>query len=236
VGEARLMERMDECFADYDALASGDRALIHEVLREIVRGQSLDLVRFGAASAAAPVALRNADELHDYTYAVAGCVGEFWTRLCSAHMPRYSDLALEELCALGRRYGMGLQLVNILRDAPADYRTGRCYLPADELPATLLHDAKAARATFDRWARVAREHLEQGRQYTSALRSARVRFACFVPWKLAHATLALLEKEPPLESETRVRVPRSAVHAAVVSGIFAAFSDLPLNRTCRLTK
>ena len=35
----------------------------------------------------------------------------------------------------GSRYGQGLQLINILRDAGTDLRHGRCYLPADELQA-----------------------------------------------------------------------------------------------------
>ena len=37
------------------------------------------------------------------------------------------------MLALGRRFGQGLQMVNILRDLPDDLAQGRCYLPADLL-------------------------------------------------------------------------------------------------------
>ncbi len=33
----------------------------------------------------------------------------------------------------GKRYGKGLQLINILRDAGSDLRAGRCYFPNEEL-------------------------------------------------------------------------------------------------------
>ena len=32
------------------------------------------------------VALETPSELDDYTYRVAGCVGEFWTRICRIHL------------------------------------------------------------------------------------------------------------------------------------------------------
>lgn len=58
---------------------------------------------------------------------------------------------------LAASFGKALQLVNILRDMPADLRAGRCYLPADELqaagadPATILDDPSAAQPVFDAW-------------------------------------------------------------------------------------
>src|SRR5207249_8227176 len=81
------------------------------------------------------VALANAAELDEYTYLVAGCVGEFWTRICFRRVPRFARLEFDTMKSLGRSFGQGLQLVNILRDLPADLRAGRCYLPADELAA-----------------------------------------------------------------------------------------------------
>jgi len=72
-------------------------------------------------------------DLDDYTYRVAGCVGEFWTKMCRAHVFPTRRLDDAELLRDGVRFGKGLQLVNILRDLPRDLKQGRCYLPLERL-------------------------------------------------------------------------------------------------------
>jgi len=64
-----------------------------------------------------------------------GCVGEFWTRICRAHLFPTAVLDDAFLLSNGVRFGKGLQLVNILRDLPVDLRHGRCYLPSVDLQA-----------------------------------------------------------------------------------------------------
>ena len=59
------------------------------------RAAGKDHPRPGARSVAVPGSRNHsraatAAELDEYTYLVAGCVGEFWTRVCAAHLPRYS--------------------------------------------------------------------------------------------------------------------------------------------------
>ena len=99
----------------------------------ITGGQELDLERFAGASAENIIALKSAIELDDYTYRVAGCVGEFWTQMCRAHLFPHAELEDAQLFGDSIRFGKGLQLVNILRDLPADLHKGRCYLPSLEL-------------------------------------------------------------------------------------------------------
>ena len=115
-GERDLIARLDGCLAWLATLNEFDRREIASVMEKIIRGQTLDLERF--PKTAGLRALGTAAELEDYTYLVAGCVGEFWTRVCFHHMPRYSNIAESELSGLGRSFGKGLQLVNILRDVP----------------------------------------------------------------------------------------------------------------------
>ena len=74
------------------------------MLRHITRGQALDVERFGQASGVR--ALANADELNEYTWLVAGCVGEFWTALCARHLPGFARLDTARMNALGRRYAI----------------------------------------------------------------------------------------------------------------------------------
>jgi farnesyl-diphosphate farnesyltransferase len=116
---------------------------------------------------------------------------------------------------LAAEFGKALQLVNILRDLPADLRTGRSYLPA-EAPA------------FSHWHARALELLASGRTYICSLRPARVRAGCFLPWELARQTLALLAEKPPLETPERVKISRAAVRGVMLRAIVAAFSNAPL--------
>ena len=124
-----------------------------------------------------PIALQTNAELDDYTYRVAGCVGEFWTKICRAHLFPEARLDDAQLLANGIRFGKGLQLVNILRDLPADLRKGRCYLPAEKLdeaglqPAGLLSPANEAKflPLYHRYLDAAESHLAAGWAYTNSL-------------------------------------------------------------------
>lgn len=101
--------------------------LVRQVLASIVEGQAWDLMYFEShAAVSCP------EQLEHYTYMVAGCVGS-WTRLgLLAQGPGFSTQPEEQLLRWGRHYGMGLQLVNILRDREEDLARGRSYLPAPD--------------------------------------------------------------------------------------------------------
>src|SRR6185295_2403632 len=98
-------------------------------------GMVFDLARFPGEDAAGLAALDTLEELDHYTYLVAGCVGPFWTAVHVAHRPRRGGWDLATMSAAGVRFGKALQMTNVLRDAAADVRAGRCYLPARELAA-----------------------------------------------------------------------------------------------------
>jgi farnesyl-diphosphate farnesyltransferase len=231
-GECTLIACLDDCLTWLGSLEQKNRGEIVGVLEKIIRGQTLDLQRFGDGHHV--IALQSAAELEEYTYLVAGCVGEFWTRLCLHHLPNCANLGLADLRRLGANFGKGLQLVNILRDLPADLRNGRCYLPEPELraagtsPAPLSHDPTKAQPVFDRWLKQAAAYLDDGFRYITALRSPRLRAGCFLPWYLGMKTLELMEKNPPLASGEKVKVSRSTVRKALALSAPVAFSDSAL--------
>jgi farnesyl-diphosphate farnesyltransferase len=236
-GERELIQRLDGCLHWLASLPPADRDEIRDVMRKIIHGQTLDLQRFPAVADGGMtiVALETAAGLEEYTYLVAGCVGEFWTRISFLHLPAYSEMEAPELCETGRDYGKALQLVNILRDLPADLREGRCYLPMDELraagvdPQVLATRPGEAQPVFDRWMDRADELLKSGGMYIRVIRPARVRVACYLPWFLAVQTLKLLRSRSPLTSPERVKVPRSTVRAALMRAPVVAFSNRPLS-------
>lgn len=219
--ERVLLLRIEEAVAALEALPGLERGLVRDVLRTITSGQVLDVQRFAGAGQEAIRALATDVELDDYTYRVAGCVGEFWTDLCRLRLFPRARLDDEGLRRDGVRFGRGLQLVNILRDLPRDLRQGRCYLPADGLaalglaPADLLDPAHEARVRplYDRWLARAEEHLAVGWRYTLSLpwRQPRVRLACALPVLLGLRTLRLLRAANPLDPAVRLKVPRVEV-------------------------
>jgi farnesyl-diphosphate farnesyltransferase len=227
--EALLLEKCEASLALLLSLPPADAQIVREVLDKITSGQELDLRRFAGASARSLVALRTDEELDDYTYRVAGCVGEFWTKICRAHLFPAAPVDDAFLLANGVRFGKGLQLVNILRDVAADLRQGRCYLPAEPLaraglePANLLApDAEPRlRPLYHSYLDRAEAHLLAGWAYTNALprRCARVRLACAWPILIGRETLQRLRASNALDPEQRIKVSRREVRQLILRSL-----------------
>ena len=173
--ERLLLEKVEDSLALLQKLSPADLQRVRSVLDIIIGGQQLDLERFAGASAENIIALKSAVELDDYTYRVAGCVGEFWTQVCRAHLFPRAELEDAQLFGDSIRFGKGLQLVNILRDLPADLHKGRCYLPSLEvdqaglMPSVLLSPVNESRfrPLFHRYLDLAESHLQAGWNYTT---------------------------------------------------------------------
>jgi farnesyl-diphosphate farnesyltransferase len=227
-GERFLLLRIEEAISILNAFDDADQGRIRKVLDTITTGQALDLRRFGGKSTS-PRSLSTAEELDDYTYRVAGCVGEFWTQMCLAHLFKGAGLDEAALLRDGVRFGKGLQLVNILRDLPRDLRLGRCYLPQEELtahrlrPEDLLDAANEPRfwPIYERWLDKAQDHLAAGWDYTNTLpRSAiRIRLACAWPLLIGVRTLALLRTRPLLAATEPVKISRSELRRLMINSI-----------------
>lgn len=219
--ERALLEKSELILNQLGILTHDDQARMREVLATIISGQELDLQRFAGASASHLVSLASESELDDYTYRVAGCVGEFWTRMCRAHLFPWANLNDAALVQDGVRFGRGLQLVNILRDLPGDLRQGRCYIPQERLaeaglvPASLLDEANESgfRPIYNPLLDKAEALLRSGWSYTNTLPlwCVRLRLACAWPLLLGHETLQLLRLGNVLDSRHRLKVSRRRV-------------------------
>jgi farnesyl-diphosphate farnesyltransferase len=233
-GEKELIAAMPQILACYEALDMWEWKETSDLLASIIRGQSNDLETF--ADPGSIIALPDATALEDYIYLVAGCVGEWWTRLCFHHLPNYSRISEFELAPLSDAFGKSLQLVNILRDMPSDLASGRCYLPASELseirvtPDMLMERPFLAQPVYEHWQERTRALLEKARMYIISLRPRRLRMACYIPWRLAGKTLDLIEENRPLHSREKVKVPRSMVRKTMWESLSVAFSNKLLTR------
>jgi farnesyl-diphosphate farnesyltransferase len=229
--EQRLLHSLPDCLEWLEHVETADRNDIRIVLEKITCGQMFDLERFDlptdrfavANNPAEIRALQSAADLDEYTYLVAGCVGEFWTRLCFRHFRDFASLSQTEMLALGKRYGMALQLINVLRDAGSDLRAGRCYFPEEELSAAHLTAAQITseprrfHPIYRRWTEKAQGGLERGIQYSRAIRNRRVRAATVLPALIGARTLALLREAGADALHCRIKVSRSEVRRMISS-------------------
>ena len=217
--ERQLIESLPNCLEELARLSADDRDDIRTVLQKITRGQTLDIARFG--DMAQPRALATDFELHEYTYLVAGCVGEFWTRLCFRHIRNFSNLPEMEMAELGKRYGNGLQLINILRDAHSDLQAGRCYFPIQELegigidPSQILLEPSRFEFILEKWREEAQRGLIAGMGYVHAIRNPRIRGATALPALIGARTLSMLRAAGPTELYRTIKVPRHEVRAMI---------------------
>jgi farnesyl-diphosphate farnesyltransferase len=219
VGERKLLGSADVLLQELADQPANDRADTRALLAIITRGQRLDLTRWSGVI----TALATADQLREYTYFVAGCVGEFWTKLCFRKVSGFTARGETEMMELARKYGSGLQLVNILRDAGDDLRCGRCYFPEGELTKAGLSVAQVADAPaeflpiYQRWIMEARAGLDAGLEYSIAINPPRVRIATVLPALIGVRTLELLDESGLAALRERVKVPRAEVRKMMAS-------------------
>lgn len=233
--EKLLLEKIGSCLSDLQTFSAEDQKRIREVLAIIMGGQAMDLTRFApqvsSDGSMRIIALETAAELDDYTYRVAGCVGEFWTKICRAHLFPNAHLEMEEFRVNGVRFGKGLQLINILRDLPADLKRGRCYLPMDKLekfklmPSTLLSQVNESRfrPLFAEFLNKAESHLRAGWDYTNMLpfNQFRVRLACAWPILIGIKTIEKLRAASVIDLRQGVKISRPDVRRLIVKSVLA---------------
>jgi farnesyl-diphosphate farnesyltransferase len=231
--EERLLRQLPDCLGMLAQFSSDDHQYVSQLLGIIIGGQIFDLEQFPGESEHELVALTDADELDRYTYMVAGCVGEFWTKMCIAHLAALQNWNADRMCELGVRFGKGLQLVNVLRDIPKDLRIGRCYLPVSA-PRALLDPANydSIRDEYSKWLDRAVEHLEAGWEYTMQIPPSlwRLRLACIWPIWIGLKTIARLRTGNPLDPAHRIKISRGEVYGVMVRSFVIIRNDAALNR------
>ncbi len=200
-GEAHLLQEFDSCMAIFHGCEEAEQSLIREVLHTIITGQIWDLEYFEQCSS-----VQTNEELELYTYRVAGCVGEFWTKLSRLKLrDRFSVAPDKLLLDWGRHYGMALQLVNILRDRSEDEEKGRCYIPK----------------TDKDWFAQAISWFDEADLYSDSLIDRRLRFATTLPAQLGRRTLeAMLNSHEP---NTKIKITKKTVYSEMVKAIVMSF-------------
>jgi farnesyl-diphosphate farnesyltransferase len=231
--EKLLLEKAGDSLDAVQKFSESDQKLIRTVLVTIISGQELDLKRFAPKESAymQVIALESPRDLDDYTYRVAGCVGEFWSKLCRAHLFPGVRMDESQFMINAVRFGKGLQLTNILRDVPADYKKGRCYLPAEKLeqaklsPQTMLseiHEQKFL-PLFHEYLDKAEDNLRAGWEYTNTLPFSqfRLRLACAWPVLIGMKTIEKLRRARLIDLKQNLKIPRPEVKRIMFCSLLA---------------
>jgi len=145
------------------------------------------MTEFPAPSAAGPAveACTSLEDLERYCHAVAGTVGLLLSALFARELgAAWLDPTRAEK---GRRFGLGLQLTNILKDREGDGRRGITYVPAAWLSPEGGLTGDATRLLVGR----AVQHLDQAQLFLLSIPSTRPEMRLFCLWA-AHLALATL--------------------------------------------
>jgi Phytoene/squalene synthetase len=200
--EKVLLESLGAALTVLSQLSPSDRESVRDIVTTLTRGMEFDLSTFPDESSGRIVALREFSELDQYTYMVAGCAGEFWTKMTFVHVPGTFTGDPEIVLNRGVRFGKALQMTNVLRDCGKDLRIGRCYLPSAMLdrfglsPQDLLlpQTSLPARPLLFELVGKALDHFREAIDYTLSLPpfAVRLRLACLWPVLIGLETLLLL--------------------------------------------
>ena len=239
--ERELLARLADGFTLLDHMEPRDQCSIRNLVLTLTQGMQIDLTVFPGEGEGRVGALATRADLDRYTYFVAGCVGEFWTRVTTAHIPALRHWDVTAMATRGVQFGKGLQLTNIVRDVAHDLRLGRCYLPRVELaalgvrPEELLDPRMLGRVRplVKELLDLTLTYYREGWAYTLAIprRAWRLRLACAWPLLIGLATLALVSRsEQLLDPQVRVKVARTRVYAIVLRSLLTVWSDRALDR------
>ncbi len=181
-------------------------------------------------------ALERVADLDRYCWFVAGTVGHLLTELFRVHSPRIDATCHARLKARATDFGLGLQLVNIIKDVADDRVRGWSFVPRELCaesgftPEELLAPARRAEAdaVMRRLIAKARGHLDGALQYCLELPAAdyRLRLFCLAPLYFAIRTLARAEADPRLlDPAHKVKISRREVYRTLAAGFLVAPSN-----------
>lgn len=207
----------------FRALPDPARASLVRWVSEMARGMSLYTHR--APGADGIIALYTVADLERYCYFVAGTVGQLLTEL---FLDELGEEATPEI-ALALRvnaepFGMGLQLVNILKDLTDDRERRWSYIPRTACEARSGSVAELADPTRRAAAHtavaplfeIARKKLDDGLRYALAIppHHTGIRLFCLLPLWMAARTLVLAKGNDAMFTPGQpVKIPREEVES-----------------------
>ncbi|MBK1650663.1 squalene/phytoene synthase family protein [Halorhodospira halochloris] len=181
-----------------------------------------------------PAGLPDRAAFESYCYYVAGVVGEMLTDLFAMEVESIGERR-EEMMELGRRFGLGLQATNVIKDVWDDRQRGLCWLPRDvfaDVGCDLEPDEDwsadpAFRKGIVRMVAIGTEHMEAARTYIHNVPVSEPGIRRFCAWAatMSFATLRRIHKRPGFVSADQVKISRSQVRRLALWSNYGAERD-----------
>lgn len=205
---AHLLQNAAKVIAVFDGFPTATRAPIADCVREMISGMRLTPAATDGAAVRRLCA--NIDELERYCHYVAGVVGVMLTRLFDGALGPAVAFATPARIEQGRRFGLGLQLTNVLADQAADARRGKRYLPAGDITAVVQRAVSHFREALDYSLAVPHSH-------------GGIRAFCLLPLFFALRTLRAVVRHPKGAAD-RPKITRDEV-AEITTAVTTALAD-----------
>ena len=181
-----------------------------------------------------PAGLADREQFESYCYYVAGVVGEMLTDLFLLELDGL-DAGRPEMMDLGRRFGLGLQATNVIKDVWADRARGVCWLPRDVFadqgcdldPEADWSRDPGFRKGIERMVEIGTEHMEAARAYILRLPTTEPGVRRFCAWAatMSLATLREIRRRPEFTSGEQVKISRRQVRRLAGLTSYAAERD-----------
>ncbi len=234
-----LLANTARVFGVFDTLPSGFQNSIMQSVSKMAQGMAYFQKMFDSSQGAF---LEDANQLEEYCYYVAGCVGEMLCALFLEDCPKVSEKSAKIMKETAVSFGLGLQITNITKDFLTDRKRGWSYIPKSYIVESGLSIEKFTDPEFDEkklevirtLLRKTMGHLKDALKFTLALPRTRldIRLFCVLPlWMAVETAATLFNNRRLLESEDPVKISRKTVKRIVRRGPILAFSNFLLRKS-----
>jgi farnesyl-diphosphate farnesyltransferase len=237
-----LVENLDQVLNAVDTLPPNFKEHIFPRVREMAIGMA-DYTLLASGRQSEIVYLQDEQDWNRYCYYVAGTVGHMLTDIFSdyAGFPEY---VRQRLHPLGRSFGLGLQKVNVLKDAVIDTKRGICFLPKTFIEHFDINFSRRTESGFEgdivglvtKVVQSCHRHFEDSLEYIQIIprKHTGLRMFLIVPVMLAAGTMRMCTEYPQrLLKQGDLKLNRDDVWRLVRKSSLCKFSNLMLYRTFR---
>ena len=234
-----LLKNTRKVFNVFDSLQENHRQQIIPSVSTMAQGMAYFQKKFNSEQI---TLLKNADELEEYCYFVAGAVGEMLCNLFLQEMPNLPASSKETMLRTAVSFGLGLQITNISKDITVDRGRGWSYVPRSYIEtngltpeefhagASTVNDLKVLESLLNKTV----GHLNDALEFTMAIPRSiiRARLFCIWPLWMAMETVVVLHNNHDLlKSDVNVKIPRQTVKGILRRTPFICWSNGLLKRS-----
>ncbi len=231
-----LLANTKRVFNVFDTLPSSFQDCIMESVSNMAQGMAFFQKMFDSSKGAL---LEDGNQLEEYCYYVAGCVGEMLCALFLEECPKISEKSAKIMKETAVSFGLGLQITNIAKDFLTDRKRGWSYIPRSYIVESGLTVERFTAPEFDEkklkviqtLLRKTIGHLKDALKFTLAIPRIRldIRLFCVLPlWMAVETAATLFNNRRLLESEDPVKISRKTVKRIVRRGPILSVSNFLL--------